>query len=142
MWSRNQNAIFTFLLSSIRHLYYYYASRSTHRPVATKGTMAIIFVMWTLSLLLSSIIQVTNASQFIPLLQYDLTMDDCHKATFFNEGILGKDSIGLIRNASTTACALGMGVESNFHLDLENTNETTTSKTLYASKPMDRSWKH
>jgi hypothetical protein len=80
--------------------------------------------------------QATNASQLIPLLQYDMTMDDCQMSTFFNGGIFGKDSMILIRNASTTVCTLGFGVESNFSNGTDTSDETKTSNAVYASKPI------
>ena len=84
--------------------------------------------------------QVAYASQSIlPLLQYDLTMDNCHntEASFDNKGILGKDSFELLRNVNTTSCTFGMGIESNYYESYRaNSNQTSTSKSLYASKPI------
>lgn len=104
-------------------------------------TMLFIIPMWTLILLFSPItfyFEVAYASQSIlPLLQYDLTMHNCHntEATFVNEGILDKDSFELIRNANTTSCTFGMGIESNYYESYHaNSNRTSTSKSLYASK--------
>jgi hypothetical protein len=82
------------------------------------------------------ITQATNASQLAPLLQYDMTMDDCQMSTFFNGGIFGKDSMILIRNASTTACTLGFGVESNFSNGTYTSDEMKLSNAVYASKPI------
>lgn len=95
--------------------------------------MAIFVCTWTVLTIFLFIIQVTKASQVIPLLQYDMTTNDCERSTFSNGGILGRDSIKLIRNVSATACASGFGVESNFKY---NCNETKISKALYTSKPI------
>lgn len=98
--------------------------------------MKIILRIRTVFFFISSTIQVTDASQLTPLLQFDMNMDDCHRSTFFNRGILAKDSIKLIRNASTTTCTLGFGVESNYNSGIGSIDDTKTSKAVYSSKPI------
>ena len=79
------------------------------------------------------IIRGTNALRPLPLLQYDMTTDDCQRLMFLNRGILGEESLKLIRNISTTACTIGYGIESDF---MNNGDEPEESKALYSSAPI------
>ena len=96
--------------------------------------MAIGFNTCILVIVFASIIHVMDAMQLIPLLQYEMTTDYCHQGRYFNNGILGKESMALVRNTNTTRCALGMGIESDFYLGIDDSAEIETSQALYASK--------
>ena len=95
--------------------------------------MTIFLRIRTALLFISLFSRVTNASQIIPLLQYDMTNNDCHRSAFFNGGILGNDSIMLIRNSNTTTCTPGFGVESKFDINADNSEETMTSNAVFGS---------
>uniref|UniRef100_A0A7S4ATE1 Cadherin domain-containing protein n=1 Tax=Pseudo-nitzschia australis TaxID=44445 RepID=A0A7S4ATE1_9STRA len=99
-----------------------------------KQKMTIRFNTCILVILFASIIHVMDAMQLLPLLQYDMTTDYCHQGSYFNNGILGKESIALVRNTNTTRCVLGMGIESDFHLGIDDSVKIETSQVLYASK--------
>lgn len=65
-----------------------------------------------------------------------MSLHDCQKSLFFNGGTLGKNSMKLIRNSSTTSCSLGFGVESNLNVGTDASDETKTSNAVFASKPI------
>ena len=92
-------------------------------------TVADTMRMWPLLIFVSSIIRVANATNLLPLLQYDMTTVNCQRSIFFNRGVLGKESIKLIRNSSTTTCTIGSGIESGYMGDGGDEKESKASAT-------------
>jgi hypothetical protein len=101
-----------------------------------------------------------SGALLVPLLHYDLTMEACEEMDrthhssmvdstthssgsnssrtlpyFRNQGLLGKNTMDLIRNPSTTFCSLGMGVESVTPV-ASSSSSSSSSKFLYGSEPL------
>eukprot|EP00536_Pseudo-nitzschia_multiseries_P003317 jgi/Psemu1/318134/estExt_fgenesh1_pm.C_500005 len=62
-----------------------------------------------------------------------MTASDCHKGTFFNNGIIGKHSMALIRNVNNTKCSSGMGIEGDFGSHIDNSDNQEIPKSLHLS---------